>query len=240
MATAAVEPRRCRLRARRTAEPLPTPAGLVAARSSPRGAQRRATRTSARRSLYLNRELSWLEFNARVLAEAETEAVPLLERLKFHAIVASNLDEFFMVRVAGLKQQLTRRGRASSPPDGLTPHEQLAADLRSASHALVDAAVPPAGTRPRSRRSRESGIVLVKPERARAPTRSRALDERFHNEIFPILTPIAIDPGHPFPHLRNKSLNLGVMFSREGETRAGLRRRAGADDAAAPASRCRA
>ena len=74
--------------------------------------------------LYLNRELSWIEFNARVLAEAENEAVPLLERLKFHAIVASNLDEFFMVRVAGLKQQLTGDvGELAA--DGLTAHEQL-------------------------------------------------------------------------------------------------------------------
>src|SRR5215471_5741174 len=76
--------------------------------------------------LYLNRELQWLEFNARVLAEAENESVPLLERLKFHAIVASNLDEFFMVRVAGLKQQLTGEVDEMGP-DGMTVGEQLAA-----------------------------------------------------------------------------------------------------------------
>src|SRR5215472_14269927 len=86
-------------------------------------------------SLYLNRELSWLEFNARVLAEAESESVPLLERLKFHAIVASNLDEFFMVCVAGLKQQLT--GEVGEiPPDGMTVTEQLAA-ISSRVHELL-------------------------------------------------------------------------------------------------------
>src|ERR1700722_5590272 len=86
-------------------------------------------------SLYLNRELSWLEFNARVLAEADSEAVPLLERLKFHAIVSANLDEFFMVRVAGLKQQLTGEVDEMGP-DGMTVNEQLAA-ISSRVHALM-------------------------------------------------------------------------------------------------------
>ena len=163
-------------------------------------------------SLYLNRELSWLEFNARVLAEAENEAVPLLERLKFHAIVASNLDEFFMVRVAGLKQQLT--GEVGEiPPDGMTVGEQLSA-ISGRVHDLVSLQAT-ALTGNLFPKLAAQGILVVKPE-ALSPEALAVLDQRFHAEIFPILTPIAIDPGHPFPHLRNKSLNLGVMFTREG------------------------
>ena len=169
-------------------------------------------------SLYLNREVSWLEFNARVLSEAENEAVPLLERLKFHAIVASNLDEFFMVRVAGLKQQLTGEV-GEMPPDGMTVGEQLSLIsqrvhdlvLRQSSN-LTQNLLPKLG---------EQGIRLVKPE-SLPPEAQALLDQRFRNEIFPILTPIAIDPGHPFPHLRNTSLNLGVMFQREGAIEAGF------------------
>ncbi|WP_394844421.1 polyphosphate kinase 1 [Pendulispora brunnea] len=163
--------------------------------------------------LYLNRELSWLEFNARVLAEGENEAVPLLERLKFHAIFASNLDEFFMVRVAGLKQQMT--GEVGDlPPDGMTPAEQLAAvSLRV--HAMVAQQSASLETHLLPRLA-EQGTLIVRPERL-SQDQLAQLDQMFHNEIFPILTPIAVDPGHPFPHLRNKSLNIGVMFAREGE-----------------------
>ncbi|WP_437318352.1 polyphosphate kinase 1 [Sorangium sp. So ce385] len=162
---------------------------------------------------YLNRELSWLEFNARVLAEARAHEVPLFERLKFLSIFFSNLDEFFMVRVAGLQAQ-TQRTIAEVPPDGLTPHEQLVA-IGARVHALVDDAYQlwnsdliPALQR--------AGIVIVKPDEL-GPTELSALDDRFRTDIFPILTPIAIDPGHPFPHLRNKMINLGIMFSREHE-----------------------
>ncbi|WP_394833939.1 polyphosphate kinase 1 [Pendulispora rubella] len=163
--------------------------------------------------LYLNRELSWLEFNARVLAEGENEAVPLLERLKFHAIFASNLDEFFMVRVAGLKQQMT--GEVGDlPPDGMTPAEQLSAvSLRVHALAAQQAASLETQVLPRLA---EQGTLVVRPEQLSQDQLSQ-LDQMFHNEIFPILTPIAVDPGHPFPHLRNKSLNIGVMFAREGE-----------------------
>src|SRR4051794_5185473 len=170
-------------------------------------------------ALYLNRELSWIEFNSRVLAESENEAVPILERLKFHAIVASNLDEFFMVRVAGLKQQLTGDvGELAA--DGLTANEQLTKisarvhDLISQQMAALMGGVLPL-------LAADGTFVLVKPD-AIPPEGLAALDERFYNEVFPILTPIAIDPGHPFPHLRNKSLNLGVMFDESAEANFGV------------------
>jgi polyphosphate kinase len=164
-------------------------------------------------SLYVNRELSWLEFNARVLAEAEDAAVPLYERIKFLSIVTANLDEFFMVRVAGLKQQLS--GEVEEvPPDGMMPQEQLAA-ISARAHKLIDAqyhcwndSLVPALAR--------EGVMLVKPADLAAEELGN-LDAIFKNDIFPVLTPIAIDPGHPFPHLRNKSLNLGVMFAREND-----------------------
>ena len=170
-------------------------------------------------ALYLNRELSWLEFNARVLDEAESEVVPLLERLKFHAIVASNLDEFFMVRVAGLKQQLTGEvGELAA--DGLSAHEQLVkVSLRA--HELVAQQMASLMGNLMPRLAADGTFVLLKPEQLPAEALA-VLDDRFHNEVFPILTPIAIDPGHPFPHVRNKSLNLGVMLSREGETEPGF------------------
>jgi polyphosphate kinase len=193
------------------------PAGVPVAPASTANLVAPETPDLRAHALYLNRELSWLEFNARVLAETENETVPLLERLKFHAIVAGNLDEFFMVRVAGLKQQLT--GEVDDMgPDGMTVTEQLAA-IASRVHTLVatqsrnlDALLP---------RLAEVGIVFVKPGDLPADSLAE-LDARFHNEVFPILTPIAIDPGHPFPHVRNKSLNLAVMFTREGSLEQGF------------------
>jgi polyphosphate kinase len=187
----------------------PTPKSVALSQGQPVDA---APLDLSSQSLYLNRELSWLEFNARVLSEGENDAVPLLERLKFHAIVSANLDEFFMVRVAGLKQQLT--GEVDEPaPDGMTVFEQLSAiskrvhELLAAQSRDLAANVLP--------RLAEQGILFLKPEQL--PLEALAeLDGRFRNEVFPILTPIAIDPGHPFPHVRNKSLNLGVMFHREG------------------------
>ena len=169
-------------------------------------------------SHYLNRELSWLEFNSRVLSEAENPDVPLFERLKFLGIFSSNLDEFFMVRVAGLKAQ---RGEkvADLPPDGLTPEEQLAA-ISVRAHALVDRAYRLWNT-DLSPALRRVGIVIVRPEELE-PSELAALDERFRTEVFPVLTPLAIDPGHPFPHLRNKTINLGIMLTRDAETLAGF------------------
>lgn len=164
-------------------------------------------------SLYLNRELSWLAFNARVLAEAVSPTVPLLERLKFHAIVASNLDEFFMVRVAGLQQQISS-GIDEPGADGLSPREQLAR-INAYVRSLLERQVSAFQTELVPALAAE-GIVL-----ARSASLPEAvgteLDVRFRAEIFPILTPIAIDPGHPFPHVRNKSLNIGVGFERSHE-----------------------
>jgi polyphosphate kinase len=164
-------------------------------------------------SFYLNRELSWLEFNGRVLSEAASPDVPLFERVKFLAIFSSNLDEFFMVRVAGLQAQ-KERTITEVPPDGMTPEEQLVA-ISTRAHELFEQAyriynedIIPA--------LRRVGIVLVRPDEL-APAELASLDERFRSEIFPVLTPLAIDPGHPFPHLRNKNINLGIMFSREHE-----------------------
>jgi polyphosphate kinase len=169
-------------------------------------------------SHYLNRELSWLEFNARVLAEAESPDVPLFERLKFLGIFSANLDEFFMVRVAGLKAQ--QDGRVGDlPPDGLTPDEQLKA-LSSRAHALFDRAYRLWNTELYPALAK-AGIVLVRPDEL-DPIELAALDERFKREIFPVLTPLAIDPGHPFPHLRNKNINLGIMLTRENQATAGF------------------
>ncbi len=166
---------------------------------------------------YLNRELSWLEFNARVLAEAENESVPLLERLKFHAIVWSNLDEFFMVRVAGLKQQLTGEVDEMGP-DGMTVSEQLGAIAKRVHELAAAQAHSLAALLPKLA---EAGIVFLKPEEL-SPDALADLDGRFNSDVFPILTPIAIDPGHPFPQVRNRSLNLAVMFTREGSSEHGF------------------
>ena len=165
---------------------------------------------------YLNRELSWLEFNGRVLAEAASSDTPLFERLKFLGIFFSNLDEFFMVRVAGLQAQ-THRTISEGTPDGLLPHEQLVA-ISARAHSLFESAYRlwNEEMRPALRRA---GIVLVRPEEL-PPAELAALDERFRTDIFPILTPLAVDPGHPFPHLRNKTINLGIMFSREHDAQA--------------------
>jgi polyphosphate kinase len=162
-------------------------------------------------SLYINRELSWLEFNARVLAEAESPATPLFERLKFLGIVASNLDEFFMVRVAGLKQQ-TLNQVVELPPDGATPAEQLAA-ISQRAHELVEASYRIWNNDLKPALERE-GLLLLRSEEL-TPETQEEIDRRFWKDIFPVLTPIMIDPNHPFPHLKNKSINLGVLFSRE-------------------------
>jgi polyphosphate kinase len=171
---------------------------------------------SAPNPLFINRELSWLEFNQRVLDEAADGSVPLLERLKFLSIVSSNLDEFFMIRVAGLKQQLA--GELDEPAaDGLSVNEQLAAiSLRTHRMVADQYALFRDAVRPRLE---SAGLVIVPPERW-SPEEDRALHEQFSREVFPVLTPLAIDPGHPFPRIKNKSLYLAVSFE-DGQHDAG-------------------
>ncbi len=156
---------------------------------------------------YLNRELSWLQFEERVLALAEDPTLPLLERAKFLAIFQSNLDEFFQVRVAGLKEQLAADVTGGNP-DRMTPAEQLAAigDLvadQSLRHGIVfrDEVVPALA---------EAGIGFSDWADLDADDRAY-LVELFEERIFPVLTPLAVDPAHPFPYISNLSLNLAVL-----------------------------
>lgn len=156
---------------------------------------------------YFNRELSWLEFNKRVLAEATDPRTPLLERLKFLAIFSSNLDEFFMVRVAALKQQVAANV-SKLPPDGRTPSEQL---------ELISQGLPPIVVEQhqhfekvlRPQLARE-GIYLLDYMDLNQEQRVY-LQNYFEEQIFPVLTPLAVDPSHPFPHISNLSLNLAVV-----------------------------
>jgi polyphosphate kinase len=166
-------------------------------------------------SLYLNRELSWLEFNQRVLDEALDPSVPVLERLKILAISASNLDEFFMVRVAGLKQQLTV-GVVEAAADGLRPAEQLARisvraqRMVAEQYRLLRKELVPALT--------TVGIKLLLPNELDAEQK-KLLGNHYVNQLYPALTPLAIDPGHPFPHLRNRTLNLAIALDRSSSGR---------------------
>jgi len=155
---------------------------------------------------FLNREISWLDFNARVLALAEDAGTPLLERVKFLSIFASNLDEFYMVRVAALKRQQAA-GLTTRSADGLLPSEQLSAisakaRLLAERHAVLFASEVMAGLSAASIRVMRWGELSVK--------QRRGFDDLFQDKIFPILTPLAVDPGHPFPYISNRSLNLAV------------------------------
>ncbi|WP_299412695.1 polyphosphate kinase 1 [Acaryochloris sp. IP29b_bin.148] len=156
---------------------------------------------------YLNREISWLRFNQRVLHEAFDERTLLLERLKFMAIYSSNLDEYFMVRVAGLKQQIAAQVTQRSL-DGLTPQAQL-----DAIHQEL---------KPEIQEQHQYFTAFLKPELAKEniclldyanlnPQQVAFLHQYFLDQIFPVLTPLAVDPGHPFPYISNLSLNLAVL-----------------------------
>src|SRR5205809_6872675 len=155
---------------------------------------------------FLNRELSWLEFNARVLCLAEDESIPLLDRAKFLAIFAENLDEFFQVRVAGLKDQ--QAAGLGATHDGDSPAEQLRA-IREEADALVERSVH-VFLKSVAPSLADHGIVLSDWEGLDDDDR-RYLVQVFEEQIYPVLTPLAVDPGHPFPYISNLSLNLAVI-----------------------------
>ncbi len=156
---------------------------------------------------YLNRELSWLQFNSRVLHEALDVRTPLLERAKFLAIFSSNLDEFFMVRIAAIKQQI-EAGVTQRSMDGLTPTEQLEA-FSSQLRPLVKIQHQHFEQEIRSLLSK-AGVKILNYVDLNQEQRSH-LSNYFETQVFPVLTPLAVDPSHPFPHISNLSLNLAVV-----------------------------
>ncbi len=166
-------------------------------------------------TLYLNRELTWLEFNRRVLHEAEDERTPLLERIKFAAIVSANLDEFFMKRIGGLKQQVVA-GISSRTVDGRTPRRQIddcyavVRELEERKQVLLPGFL---------RLLAEQGIRIVSFDQLTSKERKQ-LREQYHRNIFPLITPQSVDPAHPFPFVSNLSLNLLVTlrYPRDRET----------------------
>ncbi|HPE79027.1 MAG TPA: RNA degradosome polyphosphate kinase, partial [Gammaproteobacteria bacterium] len=167
-------------------------------------------------SLYLNRELTWLEFNRRVLHEAEDPRNPLLERLKFLAIVSSNLDEFFMKRIGGLKQQLGA-GMSIKTVDGRTPKEQIAACYEVVRQQ--ESAQREVYQQLRSELGAHGIEILSYDGLSRDDT--DFLRAHFHDNVYPLITPQSMDPAHPFPFISNLSLNLLVQVrfpNQEGRT----------------------
>ncbi|MGH7603354.1 MAG: polyphosphate kinase 1 [Gemmatimonadaceae bacterium] len=159
-------------------------------------------------ALYINRELSWLEFNARVLHEAFDPRNRLLERVKFLSIFSTNLDEFYMVRVAGLRRQIAT-GVQHVPPDGMTAIQQLEAIkkcvadlLEQQGRCLYEALLPELAEHD----IRIVGMNELDPEEV------KRIDAFFESQVFPVLTPLAVDPGHPFPYISNLSLSLAVRI----------------------------
>ncbi|HEX5828266.1 MAG TPA: polyphosphate kinase 1 [Candidatus Limnocylindrales bacterium] len=163
----------------------------------------------------LNRELSWIEFNARVLHEARDARNPLLERVKFLAIFASNLDEFFQVRVSGLRRQ-AQANSLHHAPDGMTPAEQLEMIRVRVRELVADHASIWMGIR--AELAAEGVEILDYDD---VPEHHETLRRRFHDEIFPVLTPLAVDPGHPFPYISTLTLSIavGLVDPETGEKR---------------------
>lgn len=185
--------------------PMPSDSG-DSAPGAPPAATAPAVDNALPEDRYLNRELSWLDFNARVLALAADPSLPLLERAKFLAIFASNLDEFYMVRVAGLKRR-DEMGLSVRSADNLSPREQLRRINERTqhlanrhAHVFLDAVRPALA---------DEGIVIVTWAELDEAERAR-LSTYFHEQVFPVLTPLAVDPAHPFPFVSGLSLNLAI------------------------------
>ncbi len=159
-------------------------------------------------SLYINRELSLLEFQRRVLEEAWDESKPLLERIKFLAIFGSNMDEFFMVRVSGIRKLVEARIMDVSP-DGATPPDQLAAIRKLSQELMIEA--QRFYQRKLLPKLDKAGIHIIDYHKLSKVQKERA-DTYFKELIYPVLTPLALDPGHPFPHISNLSLNLAIVI----------------------------
>lgn len=162
---------------------------------------------------YVNRELSWLEFNYRVLSEARDKTIPLFERLKFLSITASNLDEFFMVRVASLKDMVHAK---YTKPDiaGMTPQEQLDAigvkthELVEMQYSTYNRSLVPA--------LKQNGLRLIDRHEELTEAEATFVDECFMENVYPVLTPMAVDSSRPFPLIRNKSLNIAALVKKKG------------------------
>ena len=161
---------------------------------------------------YVNRELSWLEFNYRVLSEARDKSLPLFERLKFLSITASNLDEFFMVRVASLKDMVHAK---YDKPDiaGLKPEEQLE-KISQKTHELVNQQY---STYNRSLvpALKQQGLKIIEDYEALNKEQRKFVDQYFEENVYPVLTPMAFDSSRPFPLVRNKTLNIAALLKKK-------------------------